>query len=317
MQAVFLDYATMGDGLDLSELESLFTGLTYYDVSDDHDIPGRIRDAEFVFTNKVRLTDTLIAGAPKLRYIGLTATGTDNIDLVAARRNNVAVANIRAYCTESVVEHVIGALLMLTHNLHRYDAAVKAGAWQRADQFCMLNYPIRQVAGMTLGIIGYGNLGQGVAAAARALGMTVIVSARPGSDDVPAGRVALDEMLATADAITLHCPLTEQTQNLVDSAFLDSMRPGAILINTARGSLVDAGALADALQRGQIAAAAVDVLATEPPVHGNPLLDYRGDNLIITPHIAWATDRARQNAIDQLVEAVRAFIAGERRNRVD
>jgi len=313
MKAVFLDFATMGDGLDLTHLETLFSDLTCHDVTADHEIADRIRDAEFVFTNKVRLTDALLEAAPKLRYIGLTATGTDNIDLESARRNNIAVANIRAYCTESVVEHVIGVLLMLTHNLHRYDASVKAGKWQQADQFCMLTYPIRQLSNMTLGIIGYGDLGQGVADAARALGMTVIVSARPGSAEVPAGRIALHDLQTTADVISLHCPLTDQTRNLVDRDFLEKMRPGAILINAARGALVDAEALAEALQSGQIAGAAIDVLAEEPPLAGNPLLDFAGENLIMTPHIAWATDQARQNAIDQLAAGVAAFLRDERR----
>jgi len=316
MQAVFLDYATMGDGLDLTELEALFNELVLYDISTDAEIPGRIQDAEFVFTNKMQLTDELMAAAPQLRYIGLTATGTDNIDLDAAKRHNVAVANIRAYCTESVVEHVLGVLLMLTHNLHRYDAAVKAGHWQQADQFCMLTYPIRQLSNMTLGIIGYGDLGRGVADAARAFGMSVVVAARPGTTEVPAGRVALEELLATADVISLHCPLTEATRNLIDHDALARMRPGAILINTARGALVDAKALVKALGSDQIAAAAIDVLHEEPPVNGNPLLDYAGDNLLITPHIAWGADQARQNAIDQLAASAAAFMRGEQHNRV-
>lgn len=316
MQAVFLDYATMGDGLDLGELEALFTELVLHDISTNAEVPGRIQHAEFVFTNKMQLTDELMAAAPQLRYIGLTATGTDNIDLDAASRHNVAVANIRAYCTESVVEHVIGVLLMLTHNLHRYDATVKAGNWQQADQFCMLTYPIRQLSSMTLGIIGYGELGRGVAEAARAFGMSIVVAARPGTTEVPAGRVAIDDLLAEADVISLHCPLTEDTRNLIDQAALARMRPGAILINTARGALIDAEALVQALRSEQIAAAAIDVLHEEPPVNGNPLLDYTGENLLITPHIAWATDQARQNAIDQLAAAAAAFLRGEQQNRV-
>lgn len=316
MQAVFLDYVTMGSGLDLSELESLFGELILYGISDDAVIPERIKDAEFVFTNKVHLTDELLLGAPKLRYIGLTATGTDNIDLAAAERNDVAVANIRAYCTESVVEHVIGVLLMLTHNLHRYDDAVKKGEWQKSDQFCMLKYPIRQLSNLTLGIVGFGDLGQGVAAAAETFGMKVIVAARPGTADIPAGRVAFDELLETADVVSLHCPLTDQTRNLIDRNALSKMRPEAFLINSARGALVEAAALVEALASGQIAGAAIDVLHEEPPLNGNPLLDYSGENLIITPHMAWGTDQARQNAIDQLTAGAAAFINGERLNRV-
>ena len=315
MKAVFLDYATMGGELDLTELYSHFADLELFADSSDAEIPERIADAEFVFTNKIKLTDELIQNAQNMRYIGLTATGTDNIDLDAAERNDIAVANIRAYCTESVVEHVMGALLMLAHNLHLYDASVKAGNWQQANEFCMLNHPIRQLTNMTLGIVGYGVLGRGVAAAARAFGMQILVSARPG-DDASGERVPFDEVLEQADVISLHCPLTDATRGLFNAKTLSRMKAGSILINTARGALVDAAALVDALQSGHLAGAAIDVLAEEPPVDGNPLLDYAGDNLLITPHIAWGTDQARQNAIDELTANAVAFINGERRCRV-
>jgi glycerate dehydrogenase len=193
---------------------------------------------------------------------------------------------------------------------------VKAGDWQEARQFCMLNYPIRQLSGMTLGIVGYGSLGQGVATAARAFGMKVIVTARPGSTDVAADRVAFDELLADSDVISLHCPLTDDTRDLFGETNIGRMKRGAILINTARGALVDAGALVAALRSGHIAGAAIDVLAEEPPVDGDALLEYGGENLIITPHIAWGTDRARQNAIDELAANATAFIRGEERNRI-
>ena len=316
MRAVFLDYATMGPGLELAPLRTLFSSLELFDETSDEEIAQRIRDVEFVFTNKIRLDEKLLRACNKLQFIGLTATGTDNIDLETARQNNIAVANIRAYCTESVVEHVIGSLLMLTHNLHRYNAAVRAGAWQQATDFCMLTYPIREIAGMTMGIVGYGALGEGVAAAAQALGMNVNVSARPGSDDVPADRVSFDDLLARSDVISLHCPLNDATRGLFNSETFARMQPGSMLVNTARGALVDAAALVDALKSGHLFGAAVDVLAEEPPVNGNPLLDYDGDNLIITPHIAWGTDKARQNAIDELAANAAAFIAGNERNRV-
>ncbi len=316
MKAVFLDYATMGPDLDLTALRGQFGELELFDDTSDSEIGARIKDAEFVFTNKTRLTIELLSASKKLRFIGLTATGTDNIDLKAAREHGIAVANIRAYCTQSVVEHVMGTLLMISHSLNRYDASVKAGNWQEAGQFCMLNFPIRQLSGMTLGIVGHGALGQGVAAAARAFGMRVIVAARPGSTDVPTDRVAFDELLATSDVISLHCPLTDDTRNLFDETTIGRMQPGAILINTARGALVDASALVAALRSGHIGAAAIDVLAEEPPVDGNALLEYGGENLIITPHIAWATDRARQNAIDELAANAAAFVRGEERNRI-
>ncbi|MGI9221888.1 MAG: D-2-hydroxyacid dehydrogenase [Woeseiaceae bacterium] len=316
MKAVFLDYATMGPDLDLTALQQQFSELELFDDTVDDEIAARIEDAEFVFTNKIRLTNELLRTAKNLRFIGLTATGTDNIDLETAAAHGIAVANIRAYCTQSVVEHVMGAMLMLAHSLHRYDTAVKAGDWQRADQFCMLDYPVRQLSAMVLGIVGYGSLGQGVADAARAFGMQVLVAARPGSNDVPDGKVAFEEMLAKSDVISLHCPLTDETRELFDAATIGRMKPGALLINTARGALVDADALVAALRSGHIAGAAIDVLAEEPPVNGNPLLDYDGANLIITPHTAWAADQARQNAIDELTANAAAFLRGEERNRV-
>lgn len=316
MKAVFLDYATMGPDLDLTALQEQFTELELFDDTADSEIAARIKDAEFVFTNKIRLTNALLSATTKLRFIGLTATGTDNVDLSTAKQHGIAVANIRAYCTQSVVEHVMGTLLMLSHSLGRYDASVKRGDWQKADQFCMLNYPIRQLSGMTLGIVGYGSLGQGVAAAARAFGMQVNVAARPGSSEVAADRVSFEQLLATSDVISLHCPLTDDTRKLFDAATIGRMKSGAILINTARGALVDANALVAALQSGQLAGAAIDVLEQEPPVAGNALLEYGGDNLVITPHIAWGTDQARQNAIDELAANAAAFIGGTARNRV-
>lgn len=316
MKAVFLDYATMGTGLDLAPLQRLFASLELFDDTSDDELADRIRDVEFIFTNKIRLTDELLRDANKIRFIGLTATGTDNIDLQTAQQEGIAVANIRAYCTRSIVEHVIGSLLMLTHSLARYNQAVRAGDWQHAKEFCMLNYPIRELAGMTLGIVGYGTLGQGVAAAAEALGMRVLISARPGSNNVPADRVAFDRILARSDVISLHCPLTSETRGLFDAEAFARMKHAAILINTARGGLVDSDALVAALESGHLFGAAIDVLTREPPVNGDPLLDYAGDNLIMTPHIAWGTDQARQNAIDELAANAEAFLAGKERNRV-
>jgi glycerate dehydrogenase len=316
MKAVFLDFATMGAGLDLGELESLVSELVVYEHSPDATVAERIADAEIVFTNKIRLTRELLEQAPKLKLIALTATGTDNIDTACAKEHGIAVANIRHYCTQSVVEHVFGVMLSLTHSLERYHRAVRAGDWQRSTDFCMLHHPVRELSAMTLGIVGYGALGQGVARIAREFGMTVLISARPGTDGVPADRVRFDELLAEADVISLHCPLNDATRNLFGAPEFAAMKSSAMLINTARGGLVDSQALADALADGQIAAAAIDVLPQEPPVDGDPLLEYGDDNLIVTPHIAWATDEARQNAIDELAANTRAFLDGTERNRV-
>lgn len=316
MKAVFLDYATMGDGLDLSEIESLVSELVLYDDTPDDEVAARIADAAIVYTNKKFLDRSLFEQAPGLKLIALTATGTDNVDTEAARQSGIAVANIRAYCTQSVVEHVFAALLTLTHSLNRYHDAVRAGAWSRATEFCMLDFPIRELSAMTVGIVGYGSLGQGVARVAREFGARILVSARPGADEIPPDRVAFEQVLAESDVISLHCPLTEDTRKLLGRKQFEMMKSDAILINTARGGLVDSRALVAALESGDIAAAAIDVLPEEPPADGDPLLEYEGTNLIVTPHIAWATTTARQNAIDELAANTRAFLEGRERNRI-
>jgi glycerate dehydrogenase len=316
MKAVMLDWATMGPDLDISEMKALLPELEIFDETADDEIAGRIAGAEIVLGNKVMISESLFAGAPEMRFIGLTATGTDNIDLDAARQHGVAVANIRAYCTASVAEHVFGCLLNLTHSLRGYAADVRGGAWQEASNFCMLTRPIRELSAMTLGIVGYGELGRGVARIGKSFGMDVIVAARPGSDTIPDGRVSFDELLARADVISLHCPLTDVTRGLFGAAQFQAMKNTAILINTARGALVDSQALANALRDREIAAAAIDVLPKEPPVDGDPLLDYAGDNLMVTPHIAWGTLEARQSAIDELTANIAAFLDGRERNRV-
>ena len=316
MKAVFLDISTMGPGLDLSPLEAVTPDLEVYEFTRDEEIRERIQGADIVFTNKIRLTPDLIEAATSLRFIALTATGSDNIDLDAARAHGIGVANIRDYCTESVGEHVFGVLLMLVHSLAAYDRSVKAGDWQRSEDPLMLVHPIGELAGLTLGIIGYGALGSGTARLGEAFGMNVIVSARPGASAVPEGRHAFAAVLEEADVISLHCPLTDETRNLFGAREFRRMKPSAILVNTARGGLVDSAALAEALANGDIRGAAIDVLPQEPPRDGDPLLDYAGDNLVITPHIAWGSRRARQRAIEELAANTQAFLAGESRNRL-
>ncbi len=317
MKAVLLDWATMGPDLDVSDMRALLPDLTLYDETESHEMAERIADADIVLGNKVLLRDTIMDGAPKLKFIGLTATGVDNVDIEAARARGIAVCNIRAYCTESVAEHVFGVLLSLAHNLGPYAEDVRAGAWQDADAFSFLTHPISELSEMILGVVGYGELGQGVARIARAFGMEVIIAARPGSDDIPDDRVSFAELLERSDVISLHCPLTDATRGLFGADELRRMKDSSILINTARGALVDSQALADALGSGEIRAAAIDVLPQEPPLNGDPLLNYTGDNLIVTPHIAWGTRRARQNAIDELTANVAAWLDGKRRCRVD
>tara|TARA_R110002096_G_scaffold29497_2_gene88723 strand:+ start:31481 stop:32434 length:954 start_codon:yes stop_codon:yes gene_type:complete len=316
MKAVFLDFATLGPGLDASAMHAAMPELEIFDVTTAEQVAQRIDGAVIALANKVRFPARLLQENPRLRLIGLTATGTDNVDLAAAQELDIAVCNIRNYCTQSVAEHVFGSLLNLTHNLSRYDTAVRRGEWQKSQDFCLMTYPLRELSTMTLGIVGYGALGKGVARLARNFGMRVIVSARPGTSDSEEDRVSFDALLRRSDVISLHCPLTPDTAGLFDAEAFSKMKSDAILINTARGGLVESAALVTALTRGDIAAAAIDVLPEEPPVNGDPLLDYTGDNLQITPHVAWATGAARQAAIDELVANVTAFLHGEKRNRV-
>ena len=318
MKAVFLDFGTMGaDDLDPSILAEVVPDFEVFDSTPPELVAERIDGVDFVFANKVRMTTTIIAAASNLRFIGLTATGVDNVDLVAAKKHNVAVCNIRAYCTQSVVEHVFAVLLNLTHSVRQYDRSARSGAWQQTDNFCMLEYPIRELTAMTIGIVGCGELGRGVANLAPQFGMSVMIARRAGQRAAPDdGRSDFSDILRQSDVVSLHCPLTDDTRGLIGADELELMKPNAILINTARGGLIDTVALVEALRSGTIAAAAIDVLPQEPPVDGDPLLSYEGDNLILTPHIAWGTVEARQKAINELAANVRAFLAGERRNRI-
>jgi len=318
MKAVFLDFATVGsDELDVSSLQAVVSELTLFDNTSDDEVAERIAGCEFVFVNKVCMTREILANAESVRFIGLIGTGVDNVDIVAAKENDIAVCNIVGYCTNSVVEHVFAVLLNLNHSIGRYQQSVRAGDWQKAVDFCMLGFPLRELSAMTLGIVGHGELGNGVARIARAFGMQVQIARRIGQDSKPFdGRVDLDDLLKDCDVLSLHCPLTDETRGLIGKRELGLMKKDAILINTARGGLVDSAALADALTNGEIAAAAIDVLSQEPPVDGDPLLEYQGDNLIVTPHIAWASVEARQHAIDEVAANVIAFVNGKERNRI-
>jgi glycerate dehydrogenase len=317
LKAVFLDYATVSAGdLDVTALRRVLPALELHDVTPEAHIAGRIRDAVFVFTNKLRITREHMRAAPGLKLILLAATGTNNVDLEAARELGMGVCNIRDYCTTSVVQHVLGVMLLLTHHLREYSQLATGGAWAESPQFTLLDHPIRELAGRNLGVIGYGTLGKAVARAAEsALGMRVLVANRPGGERQP-GRLDLHELLPHADVLTLHCPLTPATQNMIGAKELALMKRDAILINTARGALVDVAALADALRSRRIAGAAIDVLPQEPPREGSPLFAADLPSLIVTPHTAWAAREARQRALDEMTLNVEDFLRGGRRGRV-
>jgi glycerate dehydrogenase len=294
----------------------LLPGIALHDRTPQAEVPARIAGHQVVLANKSVVDGATIAANPQLKLVALTATGVDNVDVAAARAAGVAVCNLRDYCTDSVAQHAFALLLALTHRVADYHALVAGGRWQAAGQFSVFPYPIRELRGRVLGIAGHGALGSAVAGIARAFGMKVEIANRPGGTPQE-GRRDLDEMLPELDVLSLHCPLTPATRGLVSRERLARMKPDAVLINTARGALVDMRALAEALKSGRLGGAGVDVLEREPPPPDHPLLDPSIPNLILTPHVAWAAREARQRCLDELVLNIQSFVAGGRRNRVD
>lgn len=330
MKGVFLDRATLlssarrhesaggATEIDFSALDTIVTEWHWYEHSDVDDIAGRLQDAAVVVTNKVVLDrQTLQEAAMRgtLRLVCIAATGTNNVDINAARELGIAVCNVSGYATASVSEHVFALMLALARHLPEYQRAVAAGCWQQSRQFCLLDYPLVELRDRTLGIVGYGELGQSVARLAEAFGMHVIVAEWPGISE-PCRQVPFSRLVQEADIITLHCPLTAATEHLIGAEQFAAMQAHALLINTARGAVVDEQALADALRSGRIAGAAIDVLSSEPPDSDHPLLQAGIPNLIITPHIAWASSAARQRLVDEIAENIRAWATGRQRNRV-
>jgi glycerate dehydrogenase len=317
MRSVFLDLGTVSnDDLDMGALLAALPRLAVHQQTSQEEVAERIAGSEVVLLNKCRITRELMLVNPQLKLIALTATGVDNVDVAGARELGIAVANLVDYCTPSVVQHVFALMLSLTQHLPEYDRFTRSGQWGRAGRFSVFPHPIRELRGRNLVIVGYGALGRGVAGAAEAFGMTVQVANRPGGVPQP-GRLDLAELLPVADVLSLHCPLTPATRHMIGDRELACMKPDAVIINTARGALIDPAALASALRAGRLGGAGIDVLEQEPPIDGNPLLDPDIPNLIVTPHIAWAARESRQRCLDELALNVRAFQTGKRRNRVD
>ncbi|MCF7203819.1 2-hydroxyacid dehydrogenase [Pseudomonas oligotrophica] len=309
-RAVFLDLAPLDQGdLDFTALHDAFDTLECHVQTAPEDIVERLRGAQVALVNKIALGEDTLAACPELKLILVAATGVNNIDLAAARRLGITVCNCQAYGTPTVAQHTLALLLALATRLPDYQAAVARGRWQQSGQFCLLDFPIVELAGKKLGLLGQGELGSAVARLAEAFGMQVLVGNLPGRPQRP-GRLDLDDLLGEVDALTLHCPLTEQTRNLIGARELGLMKPGAFLINAARGGLVDEQALADALRRGHLGGAATDVLTSEPPRDDNPLLAADVPRLIVTPHSAWGSREARQRIVAQLAENAQAFFAG-------
>ncbi|MCK9262049.1 MAG: 2-hydroxyacid dehydrogenase [Azoarcus sp.] len=294
----------------------MFSSLKCYEQTPADLISSRLQGAQVAIVNKVGLSADALAACPQLELVLVAATGLNNVDLRAAKALGIAVCNCQGYGTATVAQHTLMLLLALATRLADYQDAVKAGRWQKTKHFCLLDFPIVELAGKTLGVLGQGELGGAVTRLAEALGMRVVVGNLPGRPPKP-DRLPLDALLSEVDALTLHCPLTEQTRNLIGARELALMKPGAFVINTARGGLIDEQALADALRRGHLGGAATDVLTHEPPVEGNPLLADDVPRLIVTPHSAWGSREARQRIVDQLVENTQAFRSGSALRRVD
>lgn len=290
-----------------------------YEKTSPAQVVERLAGAQIAITNKVPIDAAAVDVLPDLKMVAVSATGTNNVDLAACQRRGIVVANIRGYAAHTVPEHVFAMLLALSRNLFAWRETLQAGAWQRAEQFCLFNHPIRDLHGATLGLIGSGALGDGVARLGEAFGMRILRAERKGATRVRPGYTPFGQVLAEADAISLHCPLTPETQHLIDADALRAMKPSALLINTARGGIVDEAALAQALREGWIAGAGFDVLSAEPPADDHPLLaaDLLAlPNFMLTPHVAWSSRPAMQALADQLIDNIDAFMAGAPRNRV-
>jgi glycerate dehydrogenase len=317
MNIVVLDGFTLNPGdLGWDALKALGP-CTIHDRTPPELVVERARDAEIVLTNKTVLGRDTIAALPKLKYVGVLATGYNVVDIAAAKERSVPVTNVPDYGTLSVAQHTFALLLELTQHVEHHAQTVREGRWTRSADFCYWDFPLIELHGLTFGIIGFGKIGRAVAKLAEAFGMHVVVHNRSKPKDLPPQFefVSLDELLARSDVVSLHCPLTPENKQFINAARLSRMKPAAFLLNTSRGPLLDEQAVAEALNSGRIAGAAVDVLSVEPPRADNPLITAK--NCIITPHIAWATRAARSRLMDVAVTNIREFLAGRPRNVVN
>lgn len=316
MKIVYADAYTLNPGdLDWTPIETLGE-VTLYERTSPDQLVERLREAEVVLVNKVRLNRQTLAQLPELRYIGVTATGYDIIDITAAHEQGIVVTNVKGYSTASVAQVTFALLLELTHHAGRHDASIHAGEWVQSPDFCYWKSPLIELAGKTLGLVGYGDIGRAVAQIGRAFGMRVLVNRRHTDARPDEGITYVDQqtLFTRSDVVSLHCPATPDTIAFVNQDLLGRMKPTAFLINTSRGSLLNEADVADALNKNTIAGAGLDVLAVEPPRPDNPLL--RAKNCVLTPHIAWASYEARQRLLQLVADNLRAFLEGKPQNVV-
>nr|WP_086963804.1 D-2-hydroxyacid dehydrogenase [Oceanisphaera avium] len=315
MNLVFLDQDTLPAQAQLRRPNFAHHWQSYNDTLANQ-VVERLSHADIVLINKVSLTSDMLAQLPKLKLVALAATGCDNVDLEACKRAGIAVCNVRDYSKSSVPEHALSLMMALSRNLHAYRSSIVEGRWQESGQFCYFDYPVRDLQGQTLGLIGYGTIAKDLEQRACALGMKVIIAARKGQT-TPKGRVSFEQLLGEADIISLHCPLNEDTRHLIGEAEFKQMKNDALLVNVGRGGLVDETALLLALKNKQIGGAGFDVVTAEPPAVENPLMQALAyPNFILTPHIAWASQASMQRLADQLIDNIEAFVAGNAQNRV-
>jgi len=317
MHAVFLDRHTFNSAIELDAIEQQVTKLTCYDTTLADDVIKRCLNADIIITNKVLLTAEILAALPQLKLICISATGFNNIDIDAASKLNIAVTNVSGYAGQSVAQYVFAQLLHYYQQTNHHNNNTEQGLWSTSDAFCYHGNGFSELAGKTLGIIGYGNLGKAVEAIALAFNMKVLISERPKASVVRTGRLEFNQVIGQADIISLHCPQTPDTTQLIDEQVLSGMKNSAVLINTARGALVNDKALLKALKNKEIAYAVLDVLAQEPPPQDHMLLNSGLGNLKITAHIAWASFEAQQRLINLLSDNISAFKVGGRLNRLD
>lgn len=306
MKAIFLDRATIDSTVDLSAIERVVEQLKCHATTSANLVVERAKDFEIIITNKVIIDESIIQQLPNLKLVCVAATGTNNIDMQAAKTAGIVVKNVVDYSTRSVAQHVFAYLLDHFSQVTLYRSKNNTNRWPDSQLFCQFFLPVNELTNMTLGIVGYGNIGKAVAKIAEAFGMQIIIAERPGADVIRQGRMPIDEVLAKADVLTLHCPLTEETENLFNEPRIAKMKPTSVLVNTSRGPVVDSDALASALKNKTISHAIVDVLEQEPPSKNHPLVDPSIENITLTHHIAWGSLQAQQKLVDEIANNIQS-----------